>query len=743
MSTADRAPSRRSRLSLSVRIIIGLALGIGVGLFLGDLAEVLQPVADIYIRLVQMTVLPYLVITLVVSLGGLDARRARQMALAGGALLLLFWALTLAVIGLLPAALPHFQTGAFFSYSMVEPRQALGLIDTFVPANPFHALANAVVPSVVLFSCAVGVALIGLPRKRALLDALRTLEQAIVRVTQFVIRTTPIGVFAIAAVAAGTLELDTLLRLKAYFLLFAVATLLLTFGILPLVVTALTPLRYREVVGVASDALLTAFVANSVFIVLPILVERMRALLERRQLASANTDATIEVLVPLGFVFPNPGRLLTLLFVPYAAWLAGEPLSSSAFTTLFGAGVFAYFAKAQVALPFLMDLVGVPHGYFQLYIPTTILTGKFDSMLSAAALVAFGLLGAAAAGGFLRILPRRLLASGAAIVALMAVSFFGSRALLAVTLDMQDRGAEALANMQAPRGPLPVVVRETPPTPDIGDGTAFQRIRERGTLRVGYVRDRPPFAFRNGAGELVGMDVELAGRLGRDLGVAQVELVGGDWDEVVALLTEGRIDLLPSLPYQRGLLPTVLYSRPYADGFLAFSVADTRRHEFATRRALREAGPLTLGLVSDDPALPEALREALPGVDMRFNFVASPKAFFEGQRSEIDALVMLAQEAAAMSLLYPRFAAVVPQPDPTAVPLGIAVRKGNQELAAFINNWLEMQKASGAFKRAYAYWVLGEGAAPPQYRWSVLRNVLGWQGGRGLVDEALDDQTRH
>ena len=116
-------------------------------------------------------------------------------------------------------------------------------------------------------------------------------------------------------------------------------------------------------------------------------------------------------------------------------------------------------------------------------------------------------------------------------------------------------------------------------------------------------------------------------------------------------------------------------------------------------------------------------------MDIRFSFVASPKAFFEGQRPEIDALVMLAQEAAAMSLLYPRFAAVVPQPDPTAVPLGIAVRKGNQELAAFINNWLEIQKASGAFKRAYAYWVLGEGAAPPQYRWSVLRNVLGWQGG--------------
>jgi ABC-type amino acid transport substrate-binding protein len=228
----------------------------------------------------------------------------------------------------------------------------------------------------------------------------------------------------------------------------------------------------------------------------------------------------------------------------------------------------------------------------------------------------------------------------------------------------------------------------------------------------------------------------LAARLGRDLGVAQVELIGGDRDAVVAMLTEGRIDVLPSLPYQPGLLPTVLYSRPYADGFIAFAVPGKRRYAFATQQALRRAGPLTLGLASADATLREALREALAGMDIRFAVVAAPSEFFTGQRPEIDALVMLAQEAAAMSLLFPRFAAVVPQPDPIAVPLGLAVRKGEPDLAAFIDNWLEIQKASGALDRSYAYWVLGEGAAPRQYRWSVLRNVLGWQGAPGRAEAA-------
>jgi hypothetical protein len=55
-------------------------------------------------------------------------------------------------------------------------------------------------------------------------------------------------------------------------------------------------------------------------------------------------------------------------------------------------------------------------------------------------------------------------------------------------------------------------------------------------------------------------------------------------------------------------------------------------------------------------------------------------------------------------------------------------------MADFIDNWLEIQKASGTVRRAHDYWVLGQGAEPPPRRWSVLRDVFGWQGGRGAAD---------
>jgi len=65
-----------------------LGLGIFTGLFFGEGARVLQPGADIYIRLMQMTVLPYLITSLVIAFGQLDPGEAKRLALRGGALLL-------------------------------------------------------------------------------------------------------------------------------------------------------------------------------------------------------------------------------------------------------------------------------------------------------------------------------------------------------------------------------------------------------------------------------------------------------------------------------------------------------------------------------------------------------------------------------------------------------------------------------------------------------------------------------
>jgi Na+/H+-dicarboxylate symporter len=394
---------RLPRLSLSAWILIGLGLGIVTGLFFGESATALQTVADIYIRLMQMTVLPYLVLALIIGFGQLEAAQAGRLARRAGALLLLTWGLTFGVVAAMPAAFPGIQTASFFSNALVEPGQPFSIPDIYFTANPFNSLANAAVPAVVLFSSMLGIGLIGIDERERLLVPLRVVNAAVVSITKLVIRLTPVGVFAIGAVTAGTMAPDTLQRLEVYFVAFAAASLVLGFVILPLMVTAMTPFTYRDVMFVGKDALITAFVASNAFIVLPVLVERSKTLLEKRGLLNAESDSAAEILIPILFNFPNAGRLLTLLFVPFAAWLAGSPLAPAGMAKLAAVGIPSYFAKAQVALPFLLDVFKLPQDLFQLYIPTTIITGKFDSMVTAMNLLVFALLGAGAMGGYLEV----------------------------------------------------------------------------------------------------------------------------------------------------------------------------------------------------------------------------------------------------------------------------------------------------------------------------------------------------
>ena len=63
----------------STAVVIGLVAGIGVGLFIGERAAVFQIAADAYIKLLQMTVLPYITLSLVGGLGAL--RKADELTL--------------------------------------------------------------------------------------------------------------------------------------------------------------------------------------------------------------------------------------------------------------------------------------------------------------------------------------------------------------------------------------------------------------------------------------------------------------------------------------------------------------------------------------------------------------------------------------------------------------------------------------------------------------------------------------
>ena len=73
--------------------------------------------------------------------------------------------------------------------------------------------------------------------------------------------------------------------------------------------------------------MLTAIATGKLFVVLPQISQRAEQLLHvEGESDKAIEDSTASILVPLAYPFPHIGKILTFLFVSFAAWYVGDDL---------------------------------------------------------------------------------------------------------------------------------------------------------------------------------------------------------------------------------------------------------------------------------------------------------------------------------------------------------------------------------------------------------------------------------
>jgi Na+/H+-dicarboxylate symporter/ABC-type amino acid transport substrate-binding protein len=704
-------------------------LGVAAGLFFGEPMSVLAVVGDAFVRLLQMTVLPYVMVSLIAGLGHLGYTEARNLAFRGGLLLLLLWALSFAVVAVMPLAFPSVETASFFSTTQVAPATQIDFLGLYIPSNPFHSLANNVVPAVVLFSIALGVALIGMEGKELLVQSLDTLGDALLRVTDFVVRLTPVGVFAIAASASGTMTVDEFERVQVYLVTYIVLSLVLSLWLLPGLVAAITPIRHRDVVWLSRDALITAFATGSTFVVIPILAERSRELLQRYELEREDSASLIDVIVPVSNSFPHAAKVLTLSFVVFAGWFVDTPVPLSQYPMLAAAGIASTFGSVNVAVPFLLDLMQLPHDLFQLFLATGVLNARFGTLLAAMHMLVLTLLGTCALTGVLRLRWERLLRYAVGSVLVVAVAVLGTRLLLSQVVDTSYRKDEIVRGMHLVREATPAVVHTDPPpaTPHDPSQSRLEAILQRGVLRVGYRPENAlPFTFRNEAGDFVGLDVEMAHSLARGLGVTlEFVPVGSEFGQHFAeALTSGYCDIVMS----RSALSMANagrfdYSRPYLDLTIGFLVRDHRRREFADREAIAQRDDLQLAF-PDEPYYRRRIAGFLPRAELIT--VSGIHAFLDDEEERFDGMVYIAEIASAWSLLRPEFASVVPNPPFQDLPLAYPLPLGEPDWKNVVDNWISLKRRDGTITQLYDHWILGRDAEERGPRWSVVRDVLGW-----------------
>ncbi len=744
----------RIRMGLTGQIVLGLVLGIIVGLFFGEMASWLEVVGMVYVRGLQMTILPYIMFSLIVGFGSLSYERAWLLAKRAGLLLVLFWTIGLSMVVLMTLTFPDRESATFFNPGMVEPKEDVALLDMFIPSNPFEALATSAIPAVVLFSILFGLALIGIQDKAGLLANLSVVSKTLQRVTAFVVKITPIGVFGLTASAAGTLNIDDVVRLQVYFVAYIGTCLFLAFLAFPLVMSTLTPFSYIQVLRVSKDALITAFTTGNLFVVLPIMIHDCQRLFKEEVPEAQESAFYIDILIPVTFNFPNMGKLTALLFVFFGAWFIGKPLGFSEYPSTLATGLPVFFGGIDLALPYMLQIKGLPPDLFSLYVVSGIINGRFATLLACMELLCFTLVAVSSILGKLRIHPVKL-GIGSAILVVSAIAVVvACRSYLHSNVPTANDQADFVKNMSV-ETLVPYEVFQEPPFSleelkeqvEGGEspkkGNFFSRMfsgsnaedslemegkqesaKTRQVLRVGLFPDNLPWSYLNGEGDLAGYDVEVAHQLAYHLN-CQLEFYFVEKEKAPLFLENGIIDILMSgVPITTEDITLYTFTDPYLQVNLGFLVPNRKEvlDIFLNPELLRKQTDFTIGYVPPSPFIPR-LRATLPNVGIKPYETA--RDFFAEAEGKPEAFFTSAEAGSALSLIEPSYTVVLP-PNRIVFNLAYPVNPNDKDFLWFMNQWLSVAKDSQELTSTYDYWILGHPREELKPRWSIIRDVLGW-----------------
>ena len=719
------------RLNLTSMIGVGLLAGMAWGLFFGEYGSWVKWIGDVYVGLLQMAVLPYVALSLMANVGRLSRAQGARLLRVALLTLLLLWMVGLGTLAIMTQAFPDWETGSFFSNSFTEPPEQADWLALFVPSNPFRALSENLIPAVVVFSLGIGVALMSIGNKQRLLEPLDVVIEALARLNKLVVRLTPLGLFGIVGYTAGTIDFQQFNLIQGYLLVFAVGALLVAFLIMPMLIWSMTPFKIRSVWIASKEPLIAAFVIGNTFVVLPMVIESVGKLLEKQPVSRGQHNEP-EYLVPLAYPFPDVGKLVGLIFIPFAAWFYGTTLDIAELPVLVGTGLLGSFGKPIVTIPLLLDIAKLPSDIFSLYLAAGVVAARFGDLMKCMHLITFTVLVTCFLNGTARVRWKQLLIGTTLTMVLMLLSVFSIRYYLENNFK-DSYSKENLVNereMVFPKyRPLadiaPRFLEESSPNPIpmAADETRVERIRRSGFLRVGYDPHKMPFAYFNANGQLIGFDIEMAYYLADDLGV-NIEFVPIDRTRLERQLKDDHFDVamsaLEGTVEQAASLPAV---QSYMSVNLAVVVPDHRKVWFRSVDDILSRPSVRLSVVKGSFFADQA-KKFLPK-NVELVEVDSASDYFDHRYKETDGLVISAESGSAWTMRKPSFTVTNPLNGRVQVPL-YYLTATDFKFEFFLQNWLLLKRSRGTFQDLYDYWILGREIVPDNARWCVIRDVLHW-----------------
>ena len=217
---------KRFSISLTTQILIATAGGIVFGALVGEWASNLKFIGDIFIRLIQMSVVLLVMSAVASAVGGGDGQDVGKMGFHTFKWIIIFTVIS-AGLGvalsmlLQPGIGVEIASAADVANSSVETGSIQDTILGFVPTNIINSMADGSMVRCIVFSLFFGVAMGAYAKEsgnRNVIEWVQGINGVITNIIKIVMNVAPIGIFCLLANVAGTTGFKVIIPMLKFLL---------------------------------------------------------------------------------------------------------------------------------------------------------------------------------------------------------------------------------------------------------------------------------------------------------------------------------------------------------------------------------------------------------------------------------------------------------------------------------------------------------------------------------------------
>lgn len=234
---------------------------------------------------------------------------------------------------------------------------------------------------------------------------------------------------------------------------------------------------------------------------------------------------------------------------------------------------------------------------------------------------------------------------------------------------------------------------------ELAKSSTIEKILRSGKLKVGMATF-VPWAMQSKTGEWVGFEIDVAKRLAQDMGV-KIEFVPTKWEGLIPSLLTGKFDIVIA-----GMMGTpkralkINFTQPYDFTGTQVCIHKDYVDKIKTPLDLNDPAYIVLSRVGVTAA--ETAKKYLPKAQKRL-FSDNGSMVQELLNGKATAIIQSLPEPAQLVAKNPETLALI-EGTLTKEPISIGVRKGDPDMLAYLNNWIEVVRAEGFLEEKADYW---------------------------------------